>query len=276
MFKEIVFCDIDGTLKNSKGIVTERNKEAISKLKDIDVAFVLCSGRTRQYVKNLSTEVGASHYLIASNGGDVYDYKNNIEILRNTINPKLAVKLYNYCNLPNTRILLKCGENNYKNCDFESEVYAKIISKSEIEKVAEEGIIQINVMCHNLDTIKKCIAKTNKYKEVAIPNKSKSLYDSNLKQSPGREYYFDITNLNCSKGDAINALTNHLKLSLQNTISIGDSGNDISMFDKSQIDVAVANSITNLKAAADIVTNSNNDSGVAAFLEYHYNLKKGE
>ena len=45
------------------------------------------------------------------------------------------------------------------------------------------------------------------------------------------------------------------------------------MFDKSQIDVAVGNSITDLKNVADVVTASNNESGVAAFLEYHYNLK---
>ena len=273
MVKEIVFCDIDGTLRNSKGIVTDRNKQAISKLKDIDVAFVLCSGRTRSYVSEIAKEIGASKYLVASNGGDIYDWENDVEILRNTIDPKLAVKLYNYCNLPNTRILLKCGANNYINCDFEAEVEAKVISKAEIEKVAAEGIIQINVMCNDLETIKKCIAKTNKYPELDIPNKSKSLYDSSLKQSEGREYYFDITNKNCSKGEAILVLANYLKLNLQNTISIGDSGNDISMFAKSQIDVAMGNSITDLKNAADIVTNSNNDSGVAAFLEYHYNLK---
>lgn len=274
MIKEIVFCDIDGTLRNAKGIVTERNKTAISKLESINVAFVLCSGRTRDYVKNLAKEVGASCYLVASNGADIYDWQNDEEIFLNKIEPKLAVKLYNYCNLPNTRILLKCGANNYKNCEFEAEVPARVISKSEIEEIAENGIIQINVMCNDLETIKKCIAKTNKYTELTIPNKSKSLYDDNLKQSEGREYYFDITNNPCSKGDAILKLTNHLKLSLQNTISIGDSGNDISMFDKSAVDVAMGNSITDLKNAADIVTNNNNDSGVAAFLEYHYNLNK--
>lgn len=274
MIKEIVFCDIDGTLKNSKGIITERNKQAISKLENINVAFVLCSGRTRQHVEKVALEVNASQYIISSNGSDVYDFKNKVEILKNTINPKLAIKLYNYCNQPNTRILIKCGANNYINKPFEAEVEAKIIStNAEIEKIAHDGILQINVMCNDLNTIKKCIAKTNKYDELAIPNKSKSLYDSVLKQSSGKEYYFDITNKTCSKGDGIQKLVDYLNLSLDKTISIGDSGNDITMFDKSQIDVAVGNSITDLKNVADVVTASNNESGVAAFLEYHYNLK---
>ena len=82
MIKEIVFCDIDGTLKNSKGIITERNKQAISKLENINVAFVLCSGRTRQHVEKVALEVNASQYIISSNGSDVYDFKNKVEIVQ--------------------------------------------------------------------------------------------------------------------------------------------------------------------------------------------------
>lgn len=273
MIKEIVFCDIDGTLKNSKGIVTDRNKQAINKLKKINVEFVLCSGRARGFVEEVANEVNAGNYIISSNGADVYDRKKNVEIFKHTIEPKIALKVLNYFNKLHTRILIKCGAKNYINTPFDVETPSPVISKAEFKKVALEGVVQINVMCDDKQTILKAIKKTNKFKQLEIPNKSKSLFDSSIKHGINEEYYIDVNAINSSKGEGIQKLVEHLNIPLEKTISIGDSGNDKSMFDKSAIDVAMGNSIPTLKEIADVVTNTNNNSGVAEFLEKHYNLK---
>ena len=69
-----VFSDIDGTLRNSERKITERTKESIKKLRNNNVGIILCSGRPRHEVEEVSKECGASRYIISSNGAEVYDY----------------------------------------------------------------------------------------------------------------------------------------------------------------------------------------------------------
>ena len=67
-------------------------------------------------------------------------------------------------------------------------------------------------------------------------------------------------------------MVDYLGIPLEKKISIGDGGNDLSMFEKSGIDVAMDNSISELKQNADRITLSNDEDGVAFFLKTHYKL----
>ena len=64
-----------------------------------------------------------------------------------------------------------------------------------------------------------------------------------------------------------------LKINLKDTISIGDDYNDISMFLVTGFSVAMENANNDVKSKAKYITKSNNDEGVAVFLE---KILKGE
>jgi len=70
-----------------------------------------------------------------------------------------------------------------------------------------------------------------------------------------------------SKETAIKALTDHLGISLNDVIAFGDDYNDLGMLKMAGTSVAVANAIDEVKQVADYITESNNDDGVAKFLE---------
>ena len=79
--------------------------------------------------------------------------------------------------------------------------------------------------------------------------------------------YFFSSNSNCSKGNALKIVSKYLNIPIENTVAIGNDKNDISMFEVAGLSVAVANASDDIKNKADHITLSNDEDGVAIFLE---------
>ena len=74
MYK-LIAVDLDGTLLNSYGTISEENRKAIKKVQKEGVKVVLASGRTTNSVKSLAEELGGNEYIICGNGSLIYDLK---------------------------------------------------------------------------------------------------------------------------------------------------------------------------------------------------------
>ena len=62
-------------------------------------------------------------------------------------------------------------------------------------------------------------------------------------------------------------MSDYLNIPIKNTIAIGNDKNDISMFKIAGLSVAVANASDDIKSKVDHITLSNDEDGVAIFLE---------
>ena len=67
--------DLDGTMLNQYGIVTQRTKEAIKKVQQQGIEVLIASGRPTDSVKTIAKEIGSENYFIAGNGSLIYDIK---------------------------------------------------------------------------------------------------------------------------------------------------------------------------------------------------------
>ena len=106
-------------------------------------------------------------------------------------------------------------------------------------------------------------------KDIEIVNLSKCLVNDKLpKEKP---FFLDITCKGTSKGNAIKKLCEYLRIDLKDSVAIGDSYNDITMFEVVGHSVAMGNAPEDIKKMVDKVTDTNNEDGVAKFLE---NLNK--
>ena len=140
--------------------------------------------------------------------------------------------------------------------------------------MSEYGVTQINVMGDNKENLLKLVDLVNRMKKVEVSNLSKALIqpDDFSIDCDHSSLFIDINNKGITKGTGIEKLAEFLKIPLEQTLSIGDSINDLSMFERSSVDVAVYNSINDLKVNADIITKSNDNEGVAKFLKKYFNL----
>ena len=76
-----------------------------------------------------------------------------------------------------------------------------------------------------------------------------------------------ITSNGATKENALKLLMNHYNITADSVISFGDDTNDIGMLKASGIGVAMGNALQEVKEVADVITSSNNDDGVAEYIE---------
>ncbi|MGB7826298.1 MAG: HAD hydrolase family protein [Pseudolabrys sp.] len=82
-----------------------------------------------------------------------------------------------------------------------------------------------------------------------------------------QSYYLDITHPLANKGVALSEIARLLMVPLAEIAVIGDGSNDIAMFERSGLSIAMGNASPSVQRAADFVTDSNRDDGFANAIE---------
>ena len=77
----------------------------------------------------------------------------------------------------------------------------------------------------------------------------------------------EITSNGVSKGKALNILAEYYSIDTKDTLAMVDSENDVSLLKSDGIGIAMKNASKELKEVADLVTESNDDDGVAKTIE---------
>ena len=102
--------------------------------------------------------------------------------------------------------------------------------------------------------------------EEAIKRIPDSFYDEYtiVRSAP---FFLEFLNKASSKGTGIKAVGEYLKIPQQEIICIGDAGNDLDMIEFAGLGVAMGNAFKEVKEAADYVTLTNEEDGVAHVIE---------
>ena len=244
---KIVFLDLDGTLKDENKKISTRSKRILKRLTDIGVQIVLTTGRPLPYTVSLSKQFAVSSYVISSNGAEIYNHTTN-KVIYN-------FKKYELYFVVNSLL------NSYTNKTFD-EPGKKVINS--LEEIIDETISQIIIESYDIEKMKLFRNEMSKLGTLKISNKSRN-------PDPSKQIlFYDITNIDVSKGEALKKLCEHLNIDIEKTMAIGDSDNDIEMLKAVDVKVAMENGTENLKKEANHITLSNNEDGVAVILEKLY------
>jgi hypothetical protein len=256
----IIFIDIDGTLTNNNGVITDYTKNVLKKATKTGFYVVICSGRSNNDLIEKSKLANASPITISSNGTLVFDYDNNIKIYESLIANNLLFKIWDFSLANNIDLTFNSTFDRFKSVNSSKD--AKIISTLD---GFDEPITQI-------------VAESNSYKSINLlinfiekfENLEHSMLISHNDKNNNTFYELDIYNKTNNKGNAIQILLKYLNISKNYSICFGDGENDISMFESCKYKVAMSNGNEQLKEMADFVTEfSNNENGVAKFIEKH-------
>lgn len=286
MYK-IVTIDLDGTLLNSFGEISEENLEELRKCIQKGVEIVLSSGRVVSSIKNFANEIGNNNYLIAGNGSTVYDIANEKIIYQNAISKEKVLKIIKICE--ENSIYYSVYTENFiitKSLNYNILFYSKEnLKKSNMEKTNINIIEDIYSYVENIEN--------NEISKISICDKDKIIFSSILKKLreienidvldvahmsrkyiengtdvvPVEFYYTEITNENVNKWEAIKFLINKLKILPEEVMSIGDNINDKEMLENAGMGIAMGNSAPYIKEMAKDVTLDNNANGVAEALK---------
>ena len=89
----------------------------------------------------------------------------------------------------------------------------------------------------------------------------------NASVARSQPYYLDITHPLANKGAALSEIAKLLAVPLAEIAVIGDGGNDVAMFERSGLSIAMGNASPEVQQAADFVTDSNREEGFANAIE---------
>lgn len=285
MYK-LVAIDLDGTMLNKYGIITENTKNVIKKVQEKGVEVIIASGRPINSVKNFSKEINSQKYFISGNGAITYDIKNDKILYENILNKNKVLQVIKICE-ENSIYYNVYTENGIiaKNLNYNTLYYYKEnINKSEENKThinmveniydyienRNEKILKI-MICDGSKTIFNSIMK--KIREITdieildVSHMSRKIIKQGTEEIALEYFYTEISAKDVDKWNALEKLIELMNITKEEVVTIGDNANDIKMLKNAGLGVAMGESAPYVKECADEVTTSNDNDGVAVILE---------
>ena len=285
MYK-IATIDLDGTMLNQYGTVTQKTKEAIKRAQQKGIEIVIASGRPIDSIKTIAKEIQSEKYFISGNGAIIYDIAKKEIIYENILKKQKVLD-----------IIKICEENSiYYNIYTEKEIIAKSLqcnvlyyhkenlNKEEKNKThiniidniydyianREEKVLKITV-CDSTQSIFNSIMR--KLKEIddievlEVSHMSRKMIRQGTEEIPIEYFYTEVSAKNVDKWNAIKVLKEKMRINTDEIVAIGDNINDEMMIKNAGLGIAMGQSHPHIKEIADKVVSANTEDGVAEALD---------
>lgn len=270
----LIVLDVDGTLLNDAGEIGTETKFLMQKLRDKDVKFSLATGRLHSAITGFAEDLKIEIPLISLDGCMLKSHPDNKILFESYVREKHVKRTIQYAEMFLINICL---------CHADAIYYTE--NNSVIPRITEKfgaRFEKVDTYDGYTGTTLEVLMAADKMQAVKYVSEKMSFpYSTGLNKSYFRShsydniYYLEIRRSGSSKGKGLQRLLKYLNISPEKTAVVGDWYNDLSLFQKKTLNVAVGNAVADLKINADIVTKkTNNDDAVAEFLTMVLNAKK--
>ena len=286
----LVAIDLDGTMLNQYGIITEETKETIKKVQEKNVEVIIASCRAINSVKNFSKEINSQNYFISGNGAITYDIQNDKILYENILSKQKVLQIIKVCE-ENSIYYNVYTENGIiaKSLNYNTLYYYKDnLSKPEenqthiniVENVydyieqREEKILKIMICDEHQSVFNSIIRKLKEISQIEVlevSHMSRKIIKQGTEEIKLEYFYTEVSAQNVDKWNAIENLIKILGISKEEVIAIGDNANDLKMIQNAGLGIAMGESAPYIKQSADKVALGNDENGVAQALEEIFN-----
>ena len=290
MYK-LVAIDLDGTMLNQYGIITEKTKKAISKAQEKGVEVMIASGRAITSVKRFSKEINSNKYFISGNGAITYDIKNNKILYENILSKTKALKIIKICE-ENSIYYNVYTENGIiaKNLSYNTLYYYKDnLTKPDenrthiniVENVydyfeqREEKILKIMICDEHKTVFNSIVRKLKELSEIEVlevSHMSRKIIKQGTDEIALEYFYTEVSAKDVDKWNALEEIIGLMNISKEEVVTIGDNANDLKMITNAGLGVAMGESTPYVKQSADIIAPTNDEDGVAIILNKIFDL----
>lgn len=286
MYK-LVAIDLDGTMLNQYGIVTQNTKEVISKTIQKGIDIIIASGRPIDSIKTIAKEIGAEKYFIAGNGSLVYDIQKDEIIYNKFLSQQKVLEIIKICeensisyNVYTDKTILtpalkynvlyyqkenlKKEENKQTKISIIDNIYEYVKNRK------EENYLKMTICDDNKTVFQSIIRKLRQIEGIEVldvAHQSRKTIKQGTEEKTIEYYYTEITVKDVDKWGALEFLMNKMGVKREEVITIGDNVNDKKMIQEAGLGIVMEGSTPEVTDVANYVTSSNNEEGVAKALE---------
>jgi len=256
----LVIADVDGTLVTNEKVLTPLSVEVVKRLKNAGIAFSITSGRPPLGMKMLIDPLGLTEPIAAFNGG-VFVHPDLSVMTQSFIPADIAAKVIDAIG----RHRLDCWV--YTDRDW-------LVRSTNAPHVAREQwtvkfppIVVRDFVAH-LKRVAKIVGISDDYAAVARCEADvQSECGNHVSAARSQPYYLDVTHPDANKGHVVEVLSQALSIPSAQIVTMGDMPNDVLMFKKSGLSVAMGNASPEVQREASFVTASNELEGFAKAIE---------
>lgn len=263
---EIIVLDLDGTLTNRDKIITPRTNRALMEAQERGKKIVLASGRPTCGVMPLAKELELERfggYILSFNGGVITDCGSG-EILFGRLLP-----------LEGNQKIVALAEKEQVGVVSYSEDYKTLLTNhsespyARLEQTINHmDIQQVDDMAARItyQVPKFLMVEDGDYLAMVEP-RVKAALGKNYSVYRSEPYFLEILPRGIDKGQSLERLLSLIGLKREQMIACGDGYNDLTMIQYAGLGVAMANAVLPARKAADYITLSNDEDGVAHVVE---------
>lgn len=268
--RKILFVDLDDTLLSSDKTISQKNLDAIRAMTEKGHGFVICTGRPLYSSLVLARQygfLGENYYIASYNGGQIIDTSSMKEIYHEGITEDVVEYLFKkahewglYVQTYNDDMILVDEDSDY------------------IRWYSERIRMPYSVVDNVIDALEKpplkCIVahmddheRLERFKhEIGdeLKDVTNTIFSNPVLLEFGSRF--------ASKGIAVIKLCELLGIDIADSVAAGDEGNDVAMLESAGIGVAMINGVDAAKAAADVITERDNNHDAIDEIIYKYIL----
>ncbi len=262
----LIALDLDGTLTNSEKKITPRTFQALKKAQSLGHILVLASGRPTYGIAPLADELGLQTeggYILSYNGGKIVDWRTKEELYSNTLPPEAIPQLIDHSRQHRYTLLGYVGQEIVS--ELPDNPYAH-----EESRINRMPLRRVDNLAESLPprSVKLLLAGEPVLMEKA-EKEIAALLGNHVEAYRSAPFFVEIVPKGIDKAQSLQRLLSHVGLTADSLVSFGDGYNDLSMIRLSAYGVAMANAAPEVREAAAFVTLSNDNDGIAHFLEEH-------
>ena len=272
--------DMDGTLLNSRGQISERTCAVLQKCLDQGHHVLPATGRALPLLPEKIKNLSGISYAVLGNGSVVWDWKKTCALYKKCLPEESAEQI-----LKDVREMYRVHQEK---AGKESRYYAEVISDgkvyadsldreyfltAEIEGNFAEYMLSNHAYVKRLEDQSEILKKAEKinifFEDVLLSKKIREKWQKvkGIYTTTSVAGNAEFTAEGINKGRGLAILKERLAIPKEQIIAIGDNENDVEMFKEAGISVAMENAKDPVKQQADFVAADNDHDGAAEFLE---------
>lgn len=266
---KLIALDLDGTLLNHDGKITEYTKSQLKRASEQGVHIVISTGRPLNGVPLDQLEGLGVDYAITTNGAAIYRISTGELLFENGMDFALAGPVLEYLLTKDIHISVYVDGRG-----FATPKCLADLDRTDVHQSLKDYILDTRTPVEDLyEYVKASGKKIEKITLHFYPQPDgvrlhreevgEYLYAiPEIETVCGGFHNFEFSKLGINKGVGLRMLAEHLGLSIDQTMAIGDSGNDYVILKEAGIAVAMENASDDVKEIADYITSSNEEDGV--------------
>lgn len=277
---KLIALDLDGTLLDSNGEISNKTCDTIKEAIKRGIEIVPATGRNIGLISEEIKAIDGIRYAITSNGAAVVDLREGRVIFSNFINLDILKRIIDL--IKNYPIVIEfyADGHAYVDRDVFDNPEKYDLNENQIHLMSYNHILIENIFglideSTDINWI-KCVEKINipflneDIKKKVLKSLSNEFHELKITSSGKDNLEINISSAN--KGNGLEKLVNILGIRLEEVAAIGDNNNDIEMIEKSGFGIAMGNAIDEMKNKACYITLDNDRNGASeAIIKILYN-----